>query len=168
MPYPWEHSPWRRDLEMLLTSWVLLNVRYSPLMWGPTSIVTVRRSDCLSSHQVFLCFLGSSQSICDLRDLVWLCSGANTRANVSCVFTDWSIGYKNMRGLSESPAQRALKNCWMCMHGTCLQWHPWAEGEFHHGSISPSSLNTKLEWICPSVHDKLFVKPCYLLLNEWR
>ena len=85
MPYPWEHSPWRRELQMLLKSWVFPNVRYSPLTQGPTSVVTLH-SDSLSSLQIFLCLLGSSQSICDLPGPVWLCPGANTRArSVHCM-----------------------------------------------------------------------------------
>lgn len=84
-------------------------------------------------------------------------SRADTRASSiawdespSSVFTDGSIGYKNTWVLSESSTQRALQNM--------TQWCPWAWRGLHHGRVSPSSEDTKLKWIYPSVHEGFFVK----------
>lgn len=149
MPYLWEWSPQRRDLQLLPKSWVFPNVRCSPLTQGPISVVTLHKSDSLSSYQLFLRLLGSSQSICDLRGRVWLCAGANTRArSMHCMGWKYKLWFYRLIswpqkyvGLEWQPNPKGFKKsvCWTCIHGACLQ------ARAQHSRVSPSSPDTKLQ-----------------------
>lgn len=62
MLYPWGCNPQRRDSWMFLKCWLFPHVRYTPFTQGPTSLVTLLKAEPLSSHQLFWCLLGSSQT----------------------------------------------------------------------------------------------------------
>lgn len=47
---------------MFLQCWLFPQVRRAPFTQGPTSLVTLLRAESLSSHQLFWCLLGSSQT----------------------------------------------------------------------------------------------------------